>query len=519
MEGRLPGKLAVILLALSLLPIHGCADSTDVYVIAPWEIIIGWTLDVPPHAVLTITLPDTATVKGIKDAGGDVKYEQDGASHKITIGEHPQILILYSMGYEEKPYISYGGAFPTDNVTVWVPEDITLVTINSEEQPVTKSGWTGYVAPSDVSFTAMLKEARYTLSQTVTVKGDNTNDLTLHVLVAQETRNQEVLSTEPEGITTDIGGLEYAKIEMNEVTGTKVHSITQDILVRTSDDLVDHSRDNGTKPDSTFWTVTPAMDLRLKEISDPKKVFDWVAGNIEYIKMQDRMGSDWAYTNRKGDCNEFTDLYLAFTRAQGVPGLSMSGITGDTGHAWAASYLNGKWRGVDATWDIFGYSPASHVILSYSTESAVSNIKLSFYGDRPEIVHDYTLMYNKGTPLTTGIDGLPIADLERGEPASSGAERVVPVDTPIEVTDTPSLKEEVPSPALDEPHQAQRIEPGKAVGKSFTKQSVEAAYDFGKDEGVTLTSEGLSLSTTEAAVAGGAVGGFILIMLIVVFKR
>jgi transglutaminase-like putative cysteine protease len=70
--------------------------------------------------------------------------------------------------------------------------------------------------------------------------------------------------------------------------------------------------------------------------------------------------------SRRGDCNEFTTLYVALARAAGLPARTVAGLIYLNGrfyyHAWPEVYLAG-WVAVDPTFDQYP-ADAAHVRLA-----------------------------------------------------------------------------------------------------------------------------------------------------------
>jgi len=66
---------------------------------------------------------------------------------------------------------------------------------------------------------------------------------------------------------------------------------------------------------------------------------------------------------RRGDCNEFTTLYVALARSAGLPARTVSGLLYLNGrfyyHAWPEVYLS-DWVAVDPTFDQYP-ADAAHV--------------------------------------------------------------------------------------------------------------------------------------------------------------
>jgi len=116
------------------------------------------------------------------------------------------------------------------------------------------------------------------------------------------------------------------------------------------------------------------------------KTYNWVIDNIEYEKIPGEVGALYAYKNREGDSAEFSNLFIALLRANGIPSRRISGWGGslDEGgeytstqvaHGWAEFYvLNYGWIPADPTfgrlhrWDNFAKADNKHIILTKGSD-------------------------------------------------------------------------------------------------------------------------------------------------------
>jgi hypothetical protein len=80
---------------------------------------------------------------------------------------------------------------------------------------------------------------------------------------------------------------------------------------------------------------------------------------------------------RRGDCTEFSQLFVTLSRASGVPARAVSGllyigdeIQGFGGHAWNEVVLDGHWVPVDAAWGEIKIN-ATHIRFDETLESQV----------------------------------------------------------------------------------------------------------------------------------------------------
>ncbi len=93
---------------------------------------------------------------------------------------------------------------------------------------------------------------------------------------------------------------------------------------------------------------------------DPREIAErvnrWVHENVEKVPTFSIPNALSVLTDRRGDCNEHAQLFVALTRALGIPSRVASGVAYLNGkfyfHAWAEVYL-GSWVAVDPTWGQF----------------------------------------------------------------------------------------------------------------------------------------------------------------------
>ena len=134
-------------------------------------------------------------------------------------------------------------------------------------------------------------------------------------------------------------------------------------------------------------SIHPADDPRIQamaddilaKMSDPtdkrtlaEALLHFVAGYIENVPE-----SPYAYhttsvfdilDNRTGDCTEHSQLFITLARALGMPARDATGYvySGDDeapslgGHAWVEAFVDGRWIGLDPTWEEFRLN-RSHV--------------------------------------------------------------------------------------------------------------------------------------------------------------
>jgi hypothetical protein len=137
--------------------------------------------------------------------------------------------------------------------------------------------------------------------------------------------------------------------------------------------------------DSTYYTCAARKDINDKlkdmeedftrgylssnlstDVSKAKYIHDYIANNLYYQYEEDgKTPSDeaWAHhivgfidqnPNTGGVCECYAKVYLYLSRLVGINTITVVGYAGSTtigGHAWNYTQIDGKWYGVDVTWD------------------------------------------------------------------------------------------------------------------------------------------------------------------------
>lgn len=110
------------------------------------------------------------------------------------------------------------------------------------------------------------------------------------------------------------------------------------------------------KDDSRIQQIARAITGR-DEISTVKKIYSYVTENLEYAGLrQKQLGAVKALQSKKGDCSEYSDLFVALCRAKEIPARVVTGYTVrfdkmPPKHHWAEVYLQRYgWVPFDPSW-------------------------------------------------------------------------------------------------------------------------------------------------------------------------
>lgn len=149
-----------------------------------------------------------------------------------------------------------------------------------------------------------------------------------------------------------------------------------------------------------------AADITGKnQIRIVKRIHNFVAGHLEYIYSKKSKGALRALETGKGDCSEFTDLFVALARAKKIPARCVTGYAiswRDTPkHTWPEVFLKDYgWVPFDPTHNQHaGSDPAKlrTIYLYVSTsgqDSALNGGKYYYYqyrGAKPRIEHSFSV--------------------------------------------------------------------------------------------------------------------------------
>ncbi|PIU76076.1 hypothetical protein COS75_00865 [Candidatus Pacearchaeota archaeon CG06_land_8_20_14_3_00_35_12] len=116
----------------------------------------------------------------------------------------------------------------------------------------------------------------------------------------------------------------------------------------------------------------------------------YVSENTEYdySYFSEIKPASWVLQNKRGVCDEYTNLFIALCRALDIPARYVSGVAFSNindsfeEHAWAEVYVNGNWLPYDATFEQYGWVDATHIVYDnyVDAKSASTAISYSYIG-------------------------------------------------------------------------------------------------------------------------------------------
>lgn len=148
---------------------------------------------------------------------------------------------------------------------------------------------------------------------------------------------------------------------------------------------------------SPFIDITPAIEQQASSIIGSEsdlyvavfKVADWTKNNIEYdlstLTAEAVQKSSWVLENRRGVCDELTNLFVSMLRSVGIPAKFVSGMVYSNldnkwgPHGWAEVYFPGYgWVPFDVTFGQYGWLDPSHLKLKDDADSGSPSAEYSW---------------------------------------------------------------------------------------------------------------------------------------------
>ncbi|MGV8086602.1 MAG: transglutaminase-like domain-containing protein [Candidatus Woesearchaeota archaeon] len=162
------------------------------------------------------------------------------------------------------------------------------------------------------------------------------------------------------------------------------------------------------KPTDIIDVNSDIKNLASELISDKTDLYEieyvfaeYVRKNIAYdlgtLTSNANQQSSWVLDNRRGVCDEITNLFISLNRASGIPARFVSGVaytnldsifgTSWVSHAWAEVYYPGiGWVPYDVTYGQYGFIDSGHIKLSDSHDSSSSNINYNYLGNNIKLI-------------------------------------------------------------------------------------------------------------------------------------
>ena len=176
---------------------------------------------------------------------------------------------------------------------------------------------------------------------------------------------------------------------LREDSTRTTYSYSKDVLVNVSarkalslqgDALFDSEKRQYVSPTSRTQSDDPLIEQTARTVTEGAgddfekvaRIAAFVHENVAYDESYLGRENDARYIlgDMRGVCVEYTTLFIALARAEGIPARYVTGYAygeehgGWVGHAWAEVYVNGTWIGVDPTWMEAGDIDALHIVIA-----------------------------------------------------------------------------------------------------------------------------------------------------------
>ncbi|MEK7525077.1 MAG: transglutaminase family protein [Patescibacteria group bacterium] len=240
----------------------------------------------------------------------------------------------------------------------------------------------------------------FSLRLTYNLSNPLSKELVTQVALPPDTAYQTVylkkITPPPADIATDPDGNWLASYTLGPNTDLQ---ITTDIVIK-----LNFNPKKTTAPDFNLYTratklwdyTDPDIAAAATNLTTPKAIYDYVVSHLQYSYARinstssndiNRPGAVWALANpSQAICTEFTDLFIALARKNGIParenqGYAMSSndklkplsLAKDVLHAWPEYYdqIKQTWIQIDPTWanttggiDYFNKLDLNHLVFA-----------------------------------------------------------------------------------------------------------------------------------------------------------
>ncbi len=158
-----------------------------------------------------------------------------------------------------------------------------------------------------------------------------------------------------------------------------------------------------TKP-TDFIDVTPEIEQKARSVIGGENDFyvvvfnvaEWTKKNVEYnlstLTAEVVQKSSWVLRNKKGVCDELTNLFISMLRSVGVPARFVSGMVYSNidykwgAHGWAEVYFpEVGWIPFDVTFGQYGWIDPSHIKLKESLDSGSPSAEYTWRADGVQV--------------------------------------------------------------------------------------------------------------------------------------
>src|SRR3989344_7515263 len=286
-------------------------------------------------------------------------------------------------------------------------------------------------AQQDWLFQSTEGEFEVNISTNIRVNG-NVEDLRTNLtLYPREDERQEIINIESEPYGTAHyfywDKLSNEQIKFKESTIIKISNKISEVKESKypfdiPNEYLQYIDSSGIIDSDNKEVIKLAEELASGEQDTYKVIFNiakWVEENIPYsldtVTEKSTKEASWVLENRRGVCDEITNLFIAMSRALGIPARFVSGLAYtssdqfDTNwgpHGWAEVYiLEYGWIPVDITYGQIGWIDLSHIKLKDSLDPSESSVIYKWKGDKinPEEIKFDVIAKNVGDNFAPNV--------------------------------------------------------------------------------------------------------------------
>lgn len=305
---------------------------------------------------------------------------------------------------------------------------------------------------SEQSFAITL---RYNLENTTTSTG--ITQIALPPDTAFQKMYYHSIDPLPEEMDRDLDGNWIATYKLAPNTATTVY-LTADVHI-----TLDPQPGYPTPPvlpahtqSQKYWnTKASEVQSAIAGVSTAEDIYTFVVDTLSYSyqaveEKQERLGSETALKNPESAvCQEFTDVFVTLSRANGIPARRLTGyaytantalrplsLESDILHAWPEYYdeTAGIWRQIDPTWgnttngiDYFHQFDLNHIVFAINGVSSTTpyaagsykvgnfeskDVEVSFTETPPTVEPEFNLTAQADSLFATSIPGRGVLRLE-----------------------------------------------------------------------------------------------------------
>ena len=200
----------------------------------------------------------------------------------------------------------------------------------------------------------------------------------------RQTASQQCLklqSNYPYKLLTDASGNQVVHFTFENLApyGSRVVTIKANLLISaTANPIATGPRPWDLNPQKYIESDHPAINRAAHKLHAPdssmtvEKVFGWVADNVSYSGYtgKDR-GALYALEQKKGDCTEYANLFVALCRANGIAARPIGGfvcpqsgvLTARNYHNWGEFYEDGTWKLADPQKRVLMQNTADYIAM------------------------------------------------------------------------------------------------------------------------------------------------------------